>query len=50
MAISVELQSSCDPECLGKPERCFLGNSPGFWTECQWPEGVSSLFLFLNVL
>ncbi|KAL2298953.1 hypothetical protein Nmel_014563 [Mimus melanotis] len=35
MAISVELQSSCDPECLGKHERCFLGNSPGFWTEYQ---------------
>lgn len=35
MGISVQLQSSCDPECLGKHERCFLGNSPGFWTDCQ---------------
>lgn len=35
MAISVQLQPSCDPECLGKHERCFLGSSPGFWTECQ---------------
>lgn len=35
MAIPAELQSSCDPQCLGKHERCFLGNSPGFRTECQ---------------
>lgn len=30
MAVPVQLQSSCDPECLGKHERCFLGNPPGF--------------------
>lgn len=35
MAISVQLQPSCDPECLAKHEGCCLGSSPGFWTECQ---------------